>query len=209
MLEVITSAVNKRLTTLTTVKSELGIPESDTSQDALLTSLIDQASDAIVTFCGRPFAKESYRETLPGYGTNRLILSRTPVVEITSVMADGEVITDYLLEDAEAGILYRKRGWQWAPALNWGIIPHPVGGNENLNFTVEYIAGYVLPGDAGTRTLPHDIERACIDTVKAWYSAKERDPAITEERLGDYQVSYAQGLPAPVAQLLTSWRRVV
>lgn len=209
MLEVITQAANKQLTTVMTVKSELGIPMSDVSQDALLTSFIDQASDAIVTFCGRPFAKESYRETIPGYGTTRLMLSRTPIVTVSSVVADSEVITDYLLENPEAGILFRKQGWQWAPTLGWNITFHPVGNSENLNFTVEYTAGYVLPGDQGTRTLPHNIERACIDTVKAWYSAKERDPAITGERIGDYQVSYAQGLPASVMQMLAPWRRIV
>jgi len=206
MLEVIAPAANKQLTTLETVKSELGI--SDTGQDAFLNSLIDRASDAIVSFCGRPFAKESYRETLAGYGTNRLILSRTPVIDVFSITADSEIITDYLLEDPEAGILFRKRGWQWAPTLGWNISFHPIGSSENLNFTVEYTAGYVLPGDEGTRTLPHDIEQACIDTVKALYSAGERDPAITGERIGDYQVSYVQGLPVGVTQLLIPWRRI-
>lgn len=208
MLKVITPAANKQLTTVDVVKSELGI--SDTSQDTLLAKLIDQASDAIVSFCGRPFAREDYRETVPGYGTNRLLLSRTPIVQISSVVADSEIITDYLLENAEAGILYRKRGWQWAPTLGWHITWQPVGGSENLNFTVDYTAGYVLPGDEGdTRTLPHDIERACIDTVKAWFHARERDPAVTGEGVGDYQASYAQGLPASVRQLLEPWRRVV
>lgn len=206
MLEVITPAASKQLTTLETVKSELGI--SDTGQDAFLSSLIDRASDAIVSFCGRPFAKESYRETLAGYGTNRLILSRTPVIAVSSITADSEDITDYLLEDPEAGILFRKRGWQWAPTLGWNISFHPIGNSENLNFTVEYTAGYVLPGDEGTRTLPHDIEQACIDMVKTLYSAGERDPAITGERIGDYQVSYAQGLPVGVTQLLLPWRRI-
>jgi len=209
MLEILTPAANRQLTTLAAVKGELGIPMSDVSQDTLLTSFIDQASDAIVTFCGRPFAKEDYRETLPGYGTNRLMLSRTPIVTVSSVVADSEIITDYLLENPEAGILFRKRGWRWAPTLGWNITWHPVGSSEDLNFVVEYTAGYVLPGDQGTRTLPHDIERACIETVKAWYSAKERDPAITGERIGDYQVSYAQGLPTSVVQLLTPWRRIV
>jgi hypothetical protein len=209
MLEVITPAANKKLTTVSAVKEELGIPDADMSQDALISLFIDRASDAIVTFCSRPFAKEGYRETVPGYGSNRLILSRTPIVEITSVIADSEIITDYLLEDPEAGILFRRRGWQWAPTMGWNITWHPVGNSEDLNFTVEYTAGYVLPGDQGTRTLPNDIEKACIETVKAWYLARERDPVITAERIGDYQASYAQGLPAVATQLLAPWRRII
>lgn len=208
MLEVVTPAANKQLTTLEAVKGELGI--TDTAQDALLSALSDRASDAIVTFCGRPFAQEGYRETVAGYGGTRLLLSRTPVVGVASVLADSEIITDWLLEDAEAGLLFRKRGWQWAPILGWNIVWQPVGGSENLNFTVEYTAGYVLPGDAGVRTLPCDIEQACIEVVKAWYAGRERDPAITGERLGDYQASYAvQGLPAAARELLVPWRRLV
>ncbi|MDI6872096.1 MAG: phage head-tail connector protein [Bacillota bacterium] len=209
MLEVLTPATNTRLTLLGTLKSELGI--SDTSQDALLSALIDQASGAIMDYCGRPFAKETYKETVPGYGSNRLLLSRTPIVSVASVVADSEVIVDYSVENPEAGILYRKVGWRWTPPLGWNVTYYPMPGQEELLFAVTYTAGYVLPGDTGTRTLPQAVERACIELVKAWFLGRDRDPALTGQRIGDLQVSYdpAQAWPPIVERLLAPYRRVV
>jgi hypothetical protein len=50
------------LTTLATVKDELGI--SDTSQDDRLGRLINVVSDAIEHYCGRLFQKTSRIETI-------------------------------------------------------------------------------------------------------------------------------------------------
>ncbi len=209
MLEVVTAATNTKLATLEAVKTELGI--SDASQDALLGLLIDQASAAIVDHCGRPFARETYKETVPGYGSNRLMLSRTPIISVASVVADSEVIVDYLIENPDAGILYRKVGWRWTPPLGWNITYYPVAGQEELLFAVTYTAGYVLPGDTGTPRLPQAVERACIETVKCWFLGRDRDPALASERFGDLQSNYIQieGLPPIAERLLAPWRRVV
>lgn len=206
MVEVITPAATTGLTTLARVKSELEI--ADTSMDTLLTSWIADASAEIVRFCGRPFARETYRETLSGYGGTRLMLARTPVVSVASVLHNSDVITDFVINDADAGLLYRERGWQWSAGVGWNITSYVVPGSEAPKFVVEYTAGYLLPG-AATPTLPGDIERACIELVKAVHAARKRDPAITAERLGDYQASYAEGMPAQVVDRLIRWRRSV
>ncbi len=208
MLEVLTPATNRKLAQVTTIKAELGI--TDTSQDVLLGLLIDQVSEVIVDYCGRPFAKEVYKETVAGYGSNRLLLSRTPIVSVTSVVADSEVIVDYSIENPETGILYRKTGWRWTPPIGWNITGYPMPDQEELLFAVTYTAGYVLPGDTG-RTLPLAVERACGELVKAWFLGRDRDPALTAERIGDLQVSYdpAQAWPPIVKQLLAPYRRVV
>jgi hypothetical protein len=207
MLEVIVPASNRKLTTLAAVKAALGIPEADTSQDAFLAPLIDQASDAIVTFCNRSFARETYRETLPGYGGLRLVLSRTPVVSVASITADGEVFADYLVEDAEAGILYRKSGWRWTSSSWWNITWHPV--QEELKFVIEYTAGYVLPGDQGVRTLPEDVELACIETVRLWFLSRKQDINVPKDETGEPGFPRAAALPSGVRQLLAPWRRIV
>jgi hypothetical protein len=67
-------------------------------------------------------------------------------------------------------------------------------------------------------TLPADLERRCIETVKAWFLWVKRDTSITAERLGDWQASYASapflaadnyGLPPIVLAGLQKWARVV
>lgn len=208
MLEIITSATSKQLTTVTAIKAELGI--TDTTQDALLGSLIDQASDAIADYCGRPFAREVYKETIPGHGSNRLVLNRTPIVSVASVVADSEIILDYLIEDPGAGILYRKTGWRWTPPIGWNITYFPLSGQEELLFAVQYAAGYLLPADTG-RTLPQSIEKACIETVKLWYLGRDRDQALASEKFGDLQSNYnqVQGFPPSAVQLLVPWRRII
>jgi hypothetical protein len=53
MYRVITPAVTNDLTVLPTVKEELSIPGTDTSQDARLLRLIAEASDMVAQHCNR------------------------------------------------------------------------------------------------------------------------------------------------------------
>ena len=65
------------------------------------------------------------------------------------------------------------------------------------------------------RTLPRDLERAAIDTVKAWYLSRKRDTTILTKKIGDLQITY-QGnnfkpgprLPEAIQELLKPWKRV-
>lgn len=68
------------------------------------------------------------------------------------------------------------------------------------------------------QTLPADLERRCLDTVKNWFLWVKRDMSITSESLGDWSSSYASapflaadnfGLPPMVAAGLQRWARVV
>lgn len=68
------------------------------------------------------------------------------------------------------------------------------------------------------QTLPADLERRCLDTIKNWFLWVKRDMSITSESLGDWSASYASapflaadnfGLPPMVAAGLQKWARVV
>lgn len=210
MLEEVTPATNRLLTTREAVKTELQIV-TVAEHDVFLNMLIEQASDAIVSYCNRPFAFAELREHVAGDDTSFLTLSRTPIVGVTSILMNNQPILDYRILDADAGILQRVQGWFAEGESRWWSVVHaPV---SKPHYIVTYTAGYVLPGDTG-RNLPGVIERACIDTVKSWFLARERDPVIKSEKLGDWQASYGgmystDGLPASVAQMLSSWRRFV
>src|SRR5262245_45704435 len=109
MLEVLTPAASLLLTTRNAVTTDLEIPLSDTSKDSIIDALIVDASDEIQ----REFqflCRQTYRETLPGYGSTRLMLSRTPIVSLSSVAHNSEPITDYVIENKEVGFLYRRLG---------------------------------------------------------------------------------------------------
>lgn len=150
-LTVTTAAVSQRLTRKEKVKAELGITGTD--DDALFDDLIDEASSAIVSFCRRPFAREVLTETVPGYGDFLLKLERTPIISVSSVTKDSGIITDYSIDDAGAGTLYRRGGWAWsvqsiAGLSGWQRWPGrglPLPRQEEPLFAVAYTAGYLLP----------------------------------------------------------------
>lgn len=189
-------AASARLTTLDAVKAELGLAGSD--QDAYAAGLIDQASAAIAAWCGRSFAVEGIRETFHLDASDTLLLlSRWPVVEVTSVTVNG-------LEDSpgraevEAGLLYRldANGCR----MSW-----PPG-----RIRVEYHAGYILPDDE-KRTLPADVERAALSMVKSWFFARGSNPMVRSESVeGISSVSYFDparaGLTVEAEALLSAYR---
>jgi hypothetical protein len=146
-LSVTTIARNRRLTTVDRVKSVTAL---DVTPD-----YIDRATDAIERFCNRPFAREVYSEALPGFGDIHLMLRRTPVVNVASVLFNSQVITDYSIAEPERGLLYRRAGWGWTVQSFDGLgaggrffdVGQPLPQQEEPAFTVAYTAGYFVPDD--------------------------------------------------------------
>jgi hypothetical protein len=160
-LAVLSAPATTLLTTVQRVKDELDI--TDTSSDDLLLYMITRASSAIARECGRPFfGVTQYQETVKGSGSQLLGLTAVPLLAISQVLQDQEVLSPlqpgtsegYAIEDAEAGALFRAEGWgQSVALLSWGweaygsryILP---GGTNTLRYTVTYWAGYLLPPQA-------------------------------------------------------------
>lgn len=210
MLTVIAPAATHDLTVLETVKAELEV--SGSGDDAFLARLIQQASGDIARYCNRAFALEAVREVfrlIEPYGgeydaysltTAPLLLRRSPVVQVLSIVEDdGAPLqpAEYELEP-DTGLI-RRLSDSWIIGF-WGA-----------RVVVEYRAGYELL--AG---LPHEVERACIDLVKARYFARSRDPALRSEAILDViNASYTssssaatkRGLPLDIAERLDAFRR--
>jgi len=212
MLEVLTPAVSLLLTTLEAVKTDLEIPLSDTSKDAILNSLIVDVSDEIQ----REFqflCRQSYRETLPGYGGQRLMLSRTPIVSVSLVTHNSEPITDYVIENREACFLYRRLGWCWTASLGWTITGYIIPNSEWPEFTVEYIAGY-LAADQVSSDMPGEIRRSATETVIDWFKSLSRASDIQSKSVGDLSITYVTGngakmaIPPRAMSRLQKWRRL-
>lgn len=200
LISVLEPNPNTDLTTVEAVKLELGIESGDTSKDALLQSLIASQSAAIYAYIGRPLAREAVREQLAGHGTVRLMVSRTPVVDVVEVAHRGQEgsSTGVMVEDALAGFLYRPEGWHSSPITGFVLAPVYTG-QHAPDWSVTYVAGYHMPGSTDSSDappLPADIQQACIDLVKMAYTksvggGEDYNPLVASRRTGDSQVSYA------------------
>ncbi|MBN9241906.1 MAG: phage head-tail connector protein [Mesorhizobium sp.] len=198
-LTIIEAASDKRLTTLPTAKAELQVTSG--ADDAYITSLIDQASAAVLSWCQRAFAAETVRETfrLPAPDTS-IMLARWPVLSAVSIEINGQTEDADNAEPEAGGFLYRLN--DDGNRVSW-----PSG-----RIVIEYRAGFVLPNDPG-RTLPADIERAALSLVKAGWFARSRDPLIRSETIEgagstDYFSGTVSRLPPDVESLLSPYRNL-
>lgn len=207
VLTVLTAADSQDLTILANVKAELGI--TDTTEDTNLEAWIDQASSVIAGECNRNFGEETIKETWrislqwnrQWYEPERVILDRTPVTSITSVVENGLTLvagTDYEF-DPVTGTLTRLCG---DFARRWFF----------RTLVITYVAGYQLLG-----TLPQAIERATISMVKQYRSAASRDPMLKSEDIpGVLTQTFwvgstgekSNGLPPDVETLIAPYRQI-
>jgi Phage gp6-like head-tail connector protein len=159
MLSIVTAADTYDLTTLATVKAELGIV--DREEDEALASMIRQASGVIADHCNRVFALETVEETIRlNRRMHELVLERFPVTEIASVIENGVTLTEDDYEaDLAAGTLRRLRN----DTRDWWT----------SKIVVTYSAGYSL-----LDAVPMGIERACITLVRQYRFGADRDPML-------------------------------
>jgi hypothetical protein len=136
-VKVLTPADSYALVTLDELKGLLNISLTDTSEDALLQTWIDQYSDVVATMCNRVFGYETVEETwrseAPPFDRSRLFLTRYPVADgdITAVESPRGSVLDpvgYEVEN-ESGKMRTDGAWT-----------EPV--------TVTYSGGYHLPDEA-------------------------------------------------------------
>jgi hypothetical protein len=215
-LTITTTSTGEGLTTLSALKDLLGVVGS--SEETLLTALIVRASAACDRYCQRMFLRQTYTETVSGIGGPYLQLAVTPLRSITSVMQSGVALSDYSIEDPEAGWLYRERGWDEVPRWGWDLTGHVEPGGELPTYTVVYQAGYLLAGSASSegRTLPGDLEQAALETAQAWYLARGRDPELAAKKIGELALTYRPAtdigewsVPLRARGLLAPYRRSV
>jgi len=208
-----TAATHKEFVTLNDLKSEMDMADESTD-DALLVSIIEETRDFIVSYCGREFARESVTETKEGNAHLKLILDRTPIVSVTSVAFDGTTIgsTQYTIDDAKAGFLFREAGWTNTDIYGQAILPYSMG-HGRRDWSVVYTAGYIMPGSTeGQVTLPADLRRAAKDLCKSWYYQRTDNPNVRRQQTGEAnETKYTEGsgFPPHVLRVLDQYTRIV
>lgn len=206
---VTTEAESRQLTTVGVVKGILGV--SSAKFDAEIERLIATATDAIEEYVGHVYAKQTYVETVSGSAHPTLLLTNVPIIGIPTVICDSSPVDDFIVEDPLVGSLYRQVGWHVAGWVGWGTEGRDIYGTRQLNYTVTYEAGYLLPGQAD-RNLPRTVEQACVESVVSWMKQQKRDPTVKSKKVGDLSITYGEetehiyALPSSATALLS--RRV-
>lgn len=145
-----------------------------------LARLVSSASQAVEAYCGRTFAVATYTERHDGRGLSRVWLRQRPVIEVTSVSADG-----YALDNTSGD------AWTLDPdtgELLWGngfddprFAPRFARGSRNIE--VVYSAGF--------DPIPEAVATAAILTAKWLADRTGASGAFQSERIGDYSYTLA------------------
>lgn len=192
------------LSTIEALEVELGIDSG--SADALLTALLRRASSRFLTLIRRDAIhyEEGIVDDLPG-GGQELIVSRTPLLAVTSVKpltlagvaGDALDASAYWITAPGAGLLCASSGVWSSTRLAVGARPDPIVGTERPAWRVTYTGGWVTPQQADddpglTRTLPEDIEDAVLAMAAALYNDQGRDLGVASEALLSGRVTYRE-----------------
>lgn len=189
------------LTTLDTLKNELGIKptdESDEERDKKLCRKINTYSDLIENVTGRIFKLQTYTEKYQGSNTQTILLNNKPVTNIVSVTQDGETIesTEYQLlgKHDNKRRLFKNSGWKQS---SYGYLMTPQRKFGDFDIEITYEAGYILPYDENypekPRTLPYDIENAILTFICVDMSQEGSSQGLKGFKISD--VSWDFGNP--------------
>lgn len=181
------------LCTVDDLKSDLAITATSTTEEERLLRLIDGVSDAIVSWCGRPFIVTTETAVeLDGDGSDILHI-KYPVVSIVSISNDGTTYTEgthYELY-SKIGQLVAIDGYLWAT------------GRKKILIT--YTWGYEV------NDLPRDVTMAArIACAKVYREFKEQRIGVTSTTDGGGQsISYEKGFTKEVRELLSPHRALM
>lgn len=167
MLTVITSATDRKLASVGDLQADIpGLSDDDAGK------LLDQASAAIESYCGRVFAVETVEEVLRLDARAPVVIcERRPIVSVVSIAEAGQPLGEGDYEvDMAAGLLRRLSS---DVPIHWCA----------AKVVVRYAAGF--------STIPKDVARAALSLATAIHARKGEDPSVRSETVdGVRSVSY-------------------
>jgi hypothetical protein len=208
------------LTTIDAVRALLDVAEYGPERDRIIRA-INAASAEIEHFCGREFGlAEDVVEYIPGHGGLHITVRRPPIQSITSISYNGSALTadvDYVVQYATAGVIRlipcaACNDYTAVGGLTFDTISGTGLATASSGYTVTYDGGYVLPRDATIstpRTLPYDLEAACISVALGLYHAQKTDPHVMAYSIMGYSETRgggAYGFPASVIPTLRRYQ---
>lgn len=156
------------LTTKEKVRTQLGMDESATDADPILSQLITSSSAWVERRLGQEVLTRTVTETRDGDWTAEIQLQQFPVTAVTSVTVDGEAIPARATVDGEGWVLDGRRIC---------LTGYTFDATYPQNVVIVYTAGYA--------TCPSDLEQAVIEHVALRYRDRRRSGLSAESLSGE------------------------
>ena len=157
------------LAQLTTVKARLGLLETDTQYDELLTRAIEALSARFDRECNRSFARTvGVCQEFPG-GEIEIPVGCYPIEAVTKFELKTSESAGWV-EQASVEYLVRAKC-----VISLAVPLWPLRSSAALA-RVTYTGGYVLPGTtptAGQTALPVELENAVVEQAAFWFERKD------------------------------------
>ena len=201
---------------------------SSSGLDLAITGATDWVERYIANSNGVSLRRNVIRETVAGYGSQFLMLSRTPIRKVVRMFDSTSTCsgasteycsTDFRIDDEDAGFvsLTNDAGFDWDAVWQYNISRYPRPSAVQKRWMVTYESGWIRNETSSTcsawaststgRTLPFDVERAVL--LKAAEFAGGSATGIKSMTVGPLSVNYGSEQSDEVAVLLTPYRRVV
>lgn len=222
-LRVCTSSTETALMSLADYKAAAGI--TTTADDAIITSALSRATSLIEGYLGYPLRRQVYNESVGGFGSLELQVSRTPINAIEAIYYSTDEVdpSSYEIGNSGAGLIYRESGWPWTAGIEYDLTAHIVPKSEARLFRVVYEAGYSLNGSTADgwlttgEAVPPDVEAALVSaTTFVYRNTANQDGTVKRKQIGDLEIEYhdptvvqesVSGLPSSIKGLLNHLRR--
>jgi hypothetical protein len=154
------------LTTLSTLKTRLGLDLFDTTNDPVLTSLLAHVSARFAAECNRVF----------DYGAGLTYEFRADQMNVVVDHPPIQAVAQFDLKstESEGWLLQSSISYLLSPTRSVIELAQPLGSSRQFG-RVTYTGGYILPGNSPTGNqiaLPDDLEQVCIEQVAYWYQRR-------------------------------------
>ncbi len=191
---------------LADAKLYLHIDPLDLVEDALLEKLIDTGTARIEKWTKRKFKKRTFVERYDGPGTGNLILRQFPITDLTEVNIDPQQkflpttqitpLADFVVKSEEEGRISFISGVPFSNSKlpGAGLFPQ---GIKNVRISYE----------AGFDPIPEDVQLAAMKVVAIDFNrSREGGDGIASEAIGAHSITWIDGLPSEVVELLREYR---
>lgn len=179
--------------TLADLKEWLSIPPATTTNDALLTKLLNAATAFMDTYMEREDVRASARtEARDGNGNRRLMVKHWPVTAVSSVEINGQAVPASA-SWAVNGYVFDKN----SITLRGLVFEDGV-----QNVQLAYTAGYTV--------VPDDLNQACIELAGFKYRTRDTTASgFQSKSLAGETISFSQkDMSTSVKSVLNEYRAV-